>query len=160
MSATVDTDSEDDPDIVQNVLGIVVGLLFVGLGVFIWTDTGDLMGLAIAGGMGGLFVVIATYTLVKRLSELDTYNPVYIVVADMNGPGRIIKGFVFLGLFWVFFLYIMGASNPSEAVETVTRLRADQPELLVGWVGFNVLMVLGILFGSRSRHSHGHVGGP
>jgi hypothetical protein len=157
MSTRVDTDAEDEPGVVQSVLGLVVGLGFVGVGLFVWSDTGDLMSLAIIAGMGSLFVVLAAYSLIKNLATLDTYDPIYIIGSDMNSPGHIVKGLIFLAAFWVVFLYVLGASNPSEAVRVVSQIRSNQPELLVGWVGFNALFVLAIVFGNPTANGGGPV---
>lgn len=156
MRTSVDTDADDGPGVVQSFLGMVVGLGFVGAGLFVWTDGGDLTGVAIMAGMGALFVVFTTYSLVKSLAALDTYDPIYVIGADMNSPGHIVKGLVFLAAFWVFFLYVLGASSPSEAVQVVSQIRSNQPELIVGWAGFNALFVLAIMFGNpRSRGGGG-----
>lgn len=155
MSARVDTDAEDEPGVVQSILGLVFGLGFVGIGLFVWSDTGDMMALAIIAGMGALFVLLAAYSLIKSLATLDRYDPVYIIGSDMNSLGHIVKGLIFLGVFWVVFLYVLGASSPPEAVRVVSQIRSNQPELLVGWVGFNVLFVLGIVFGNPTSSGGG-----
>lgn len=152
--STASTESGDEPGVVQPILGLVVSLAFVGMGLFLLTETGDSMVFVFISGMGALFAVLATYSLVTSIQDLEAYDPIYIIRADMNAPQKIIKGLVGLALFWVIVLYILGASDPSEAVRIVSELRANQPELLVGWAGFNVLMVLGVMFGSRSRRVH------
>lgn len=158
MSGFLPRDDSEDAGIFEPLLGIAVAAIFFGAGWLAWSDGADPMILVAIVGIPGIIAVAAAYALVKNVMTLESYNPIYVVRKDLNHPVRIAWNALTFVAFYVVALLVwaFGVASPAEVVDTASAIWADQPELVYGFVGFNVLVVLGILFGSRSRGHGGH----
>lgn len=146
--------------IVTDVLASVVGIVMACGGVYAFVGFGrQLLAMMFVGIGVGLAAIggYSAYQTVTKLREVGKADPVTLVVEDVNEPARILKGFVGLVLAYVVFFgfSVTQASSVEEAYRGWADLAAREPLILVVFAAFNVVALVGILFGrGRTRGAH------
>jgi len=143
--------------VVLSVGGVVMacggGYMFVAFGELTIAGMFVLIGVGLAA-VGGY----SAYETLRKLREVGKADPVTLVVEDLNEPGRILKGFV--GLVLAYVLFFGFSITQFDSVEAAYRgwmdLAAREPLILVVFAAFNVVAIIGILFGRGRGRVHHH----
>lgn len=145
--------------IVTQVVLSVAGIVMACGGVYVSVSFGRqriaMMFVVIGLGMAAVGGHSA-YRTVRKLREVGKADPVTLVVADLNEPRRILKGAVSLVLAHVLFFgfSVTQASSVEAAYRGWMELAAREPLMLVVFAVFNLVAVIGILFGRGRGRAH------
>lgn len=147
--------SAKDNGIVESVLATLLGLVLfaLGIGVHFYFPRAEPMIVLFMAGIGLVVTAMAahsTWKTVQDLKEAGVTDPVEVLKADMNERGEILKGLLWIALFWLGggVLWAVFITTPAEASRMLAEIARSSPELVAGWVVVNVVFVIGVVFGS------------
>ena len=142
--------SANDNGVVEAVFAIGIGLIIIGVSVYLWGGRGVSDVVLATLGLGGAIALMGSIGFVSRLSDLETRNPIVIIRADLNDWETIRFDLIKLGLSMAVFagVYEFVLWTPSNEFPSLVALPSDAPVLAAALVGVVVFSVLSIMFRS------------